>query len=162
MKITYGTIADSRSSITQNIINQKQIDRNFSVIDIGGIALNGKTDFSGTHSWSREVTDFVVDINAPADRTDCLPMDICDYKQWKKLEKIVEQRGMFDYAICTHTLEDVYNPIIVLEKLPSIARAGIITVPSARTELSSVENVSWLGLNPTAFIKFFNSSSVKS
>lgn len=145
MKISYGSLAAGREYIIQYIKHKKLNNNNFSVIDVGGIALNGQDDMSGTQSWSREVADVVVDINAPDDRTDCVAMDICDHKQWSKLETVVEQRGRFDYAICTHTLEDIYNPVLVLEKLPVIAKAGVIAVPSARTELSVAENIQWLG-----------------
>lgn len=145
MNITYGTIQDSRDQIISYVQSEKTINIGFRVIDLGGIAINGQEDMTGTYSWSSEIADFVVDINAPANRDDCLAIDICDADQWIKLETIVTEKGKFDYAICTHTLEDLYNPITALKKLPTIANAGMITVPSARTELSIVENMNWLG-----------------
>jgi hypothetical protein len=57
----------------------------------------------------------------------------------------VAEHGPFDYAICTHTLEDLYNPCCLLDYLPRIARAGIVTTPSIRTEFSRHENSAWLG-----------------
>ena len=53
MNITYGTILDGREYIKTYINSQRQPNPNYRVIDIGGIALNGQDDMSGTASWSQ-------------------------------------------------------------------------------------------------------------
>ena len=86
----------------------------------------------------------LVDINVES-TANSISIDICKESDWRKLHDLVEQQGKFDYCICTHTLEDIYNPIVALDNMPKIAKSGIITMPCARTELSHIENSSWLG-----------------
>jgi len=105
---------------------------NYRVIDIGG-AIN---------SWSAPVVDTIVDIN-PGAKT--MIMDICVSGAWDKVLNLVDHHGKYDYAICTHILEDVYDPFVTLNMLPRIAKRGIITMPSIRTELSNVESSFYLG-----------------
>ncbi len=57
----------------------------------------------------------------------------------------VIENGMFDYCICTHTLEDLYNPFPALNNMPKLAHAGVITMPSMADELSPVQNLAWNG-----------------
>jgi hypothetical protein len=38
-----------------------------------------------------------------------------------------------------------YNPFLVLDYLPKVAKAGIITMPSLLTELSRLEGYGWIG-----------------
>jgi len=135
MKIKYGNIAESRADIINYIVEQKQLNNSFRVIDIGGSA----------DGWSSNVCDLIVDFVPSKDLSKFINMDICRETEWQKLLNIVNIDGKFDYAICTHTLEDVYNPFTALEYLPKIAHQGIITMPSIYQELSRCENVNWLG-----------------
>lgn len=133
MVISYGTTLDSRNKILQKINHEKSL-KPFNVIDIGGEAIG----------WSSQVTDMLVDkntINSPSS----MQLDVCTHSEWQFLLNHVEENGLYDYAICTHTLEDLYNPFISLDFLPKVAKAGIITMPSMRTELSHVENPNWVG-----------------
>ena len=131
MQITRGTTDNSRNEILQKIRNIKQ-SQSYTVIDIGGI-VNG---------WTNEIADLVVDKNA-IDSEKSMQLDICVYPEWDKLINHVLKNGKYDYAICTHTLEDVYNPFDLIKLMPSIAKSGIISMPSANTELSPVENMNW-------------------
>jgi hypothetical protein len=136
MKITYGSIESGREYIKQNLRIRRLSNPTYRVIDLGGVAGGG---------WTNEICDLVVDINSPLDDPKAIAVDICDPDSWLKLFDITKKDGLFDYAICTHTLEDIYNPILPLKFLPKIARAGIITMPSMRTELSRPESNDWLG-----------------
>lgn len=118
-----------------HIQRMRRLNPSYSVIDLGG-ALGG---------WSEPVADLVVDIQSPQ-TAKSMPLDLCRPIDWDRLQDVVNQRGSkFDYAICTHTLEDLYDPIITLRRLPLIAHQGIITMPSIRTELSHVSSADWLG-----------------
>ena len=133
MQITFGTVNNSRNQILQKIIEEKQ-NSVFRVVDVGGV-VNG---------WSKEVVDLVIDKNT-TDTKKSMQIDICVYNDWNKILDDVTINGLYDYAICTHTLEDVYNPFTALEMLPKIAKAGVITMPSLRSELSKVESNDWIG-----------------
>jgi len=134
MIISKGPINEGRKYISDIVLDKKIQNNNFKVIDIGG-AVNG---------WTKPFVDFLVDINA-SDSVNNLKFDICVDSEWGKLKAIVDQQGKFDYCICTHTLEDLYNPLSALKYMPEIAHSGIITMPDARTELSHIESSKWLG-----------------
>ncbi len=54
--------------------------------------------------------------------------DICDREPWPFTD------DHFDFAVCSHTLEDVRDPVWVCAELNRVARAGYIEVPSRLEE----------------------------
>ena len=56
--------------------------------------------------------------------------DVCDRAPWPFDD------GQFDFAVCSHTLEDVRDPLWVCSELIRVARAGYIEVPSRLAEQS--------------------------
>lgn len=106
----------------------------FKVIDIGGEAGAG---------WNAGYVDAMVDINGG--NNPLYNFDICKPQAWQPLLDHVAVNGKFDYAICTHTLEDIYDPFVVLDNLGKIALRGGITTPSVRAELSHVEHPAYRG-----------------
>lgn len=130
MKVTYGPIDSARSFAFE----YKESNSNVKMIDIGGT----------TSGWSKDIVDLVVDIIAPSNEKN-IPLDICVDSQWKTLLDYVSKNGKFDYCICTHTLEDLYNPFTALNLMPEIANSGIITMPSIKLELSHCESESYYG-----------------
>lgn len=54
--------------------------------------------------------------------------DICAREPWPFEDK------QFDFAICSHTLEDVRDPVWVCQELQRVAKAGYIEVPSRLEE----------------------------
>jgi hypothetical protein len=61
--------------------------------------------------------------------------DLCDHRPWPIADKA------FDFATCSHLLEDVRDPIWICSELRRIAKAGYIEVPSRIVEQSKgVEN----------------------
>jgi hypothetical protein len=66
--------------------------------------------------------------------------DICAPGPWPLAD------GQFDFAICSHTLEDVRDPVKVCAELSRVARAGYVETPAAVTELTrGVESQHWCG-----------------
>jgi hypothetical protein len=65
--------------------------------------------------------------------------DICDREPWPFAER------EFDFAVCSHTLEDVRDPIWVAAELQRVAAAGYIEVPSLREELTYGLQGPWVG-----------------
>ncbi len=135
LNIRYGRTLHTRARILNDVGHIKQRTPGYSVIDVGGV-------FGG--GWSAAIADMVIDINAVTSPSG-VSIDVCDREAWNTMLEYVERHGRFDYAICTHTLEDLYNPFTTLELLPRIAKAGVITMPSIRTELTRIESAKWLG-----------------
>lgn len=65
--------------------------------------------------------------------------DICDREPWPFADK------QFDFAICSHTLEDVRDPVWVCSELIRVARAGYIEVPSRLVEQAWGVHGPWAG-----------------
>lgn len=54
--------------------------------------------------------------------------DICDGGRWPFTDK------EFDFALCSHTLEDVRDPLAVCREIVRVAKSGYIEVPSRLVE----------------------------
>src|SRR4051794_30369008 len=54
--------------------------------------------------------------------------DICSREPWPF------ENHQFDFAVCSHTLEDIRDPVWVCSELQRVARAGYIEVPSRLEE----------------------------
>ncbi|MBA3300753.1 MAG: class I SAM-dependent methyltransferase [Thermoleophilaceae bacterium] len=65
--------------------------------------------------------------------------DICDREPWPFAD------GEFDFAVCSHTLEDVRDPVWVCSELQRVARAGYIETPSRLEEQSFGIQGEWVG-----------------
>ncbi len=65
--------------------------------------------------------------------------DICMREPWPFAN------GQFDFAVCSHTLEDVRDPVFVASELQRVARAGYVEVPSLRQELTYGIQGPWVG-----------------
>src|SRR5688500_1405916 len=50
--------------------------------------------------------------------------DICDRERWPFSD------DQFDFVVCSHTLEDVRDPVWVCAELSRVARAGYVEVPA--------------------------------
>ena len=65
--------------------------------------------------------------------------DICDRESWPF------EDGQFDFAICSHTLEDVRDPVWVCSELTRVARAGYVETPSRLEEQAYGVQGPWVG-----------------
>jgi hypothetical protein len=67
-------------------------------------------------------------------------LDLCDRRPWPFKDRF------FDYAICSHLLEDVRDPIWICSELQRVAKAGYLEVPSRVEEQSKgVEHPCYAG-----------------
>lgn len=110
-----------------------------SVIDIGG----------AHNPWASEHTTAYLDIldireylkTYPHLLTDKIKAaavfkgDICHPSGWEEINTFVKINGKFDFSICTQTIEDVRDPIFVIEQLSKISKKGFISVPCKHSEL---------------------------
>jgi hypothetical protein len=98
------------------------------VLDVGG----GRSPFARA--------DWVLDLVAYEERRPVederftratwVQRDACDREPWPF------EDGRFDFAVCSHTLEDVRDPVWVCSELQRVARAGYAEVPSRLEEQS--------------------------
>jgi SAM-dependent methyltransferase len=65
--------------------------------------------------------------------------DICDREPYPFADKSI------DFVVCSHTLEDVRDPIFVCSEMNRIARAGYVETPSRLEEQSYGFQGPWVG-----------------
>lgn len=65
--------------------------------------------------------------------------DICGAEPWPFRD------DQFDFAVCSHTLEDVRDPLRVCEELCRVAKAGYVEVPAPVEELTFGLHGPWVG-----------------
>jgi hypothetical protein len=113
------------------------------VLDVGGAAKPfGRADWildlaaygaRGQLGWQGE---------RAAERFDAgtwVQRDICDREPWPFAD------GQFDFSICSHTLEDVRDPVWVCAELQRVSRAGYVEVPALHEELTYGIQGPWVG-----------------
>ncbi len=126
-------ISDGNRDNVIEYIQQNKSVRIFNVVDVGGSA----------GGWSSNYVDAIVDFNdIPGDTNNRIKHFKCDITHpsgWEELLLYVENNGKFDFCICTHTLEDIMNPVYVAEQIQKIAKEGYVAVPSKYRELSRFE-----------------------
>lgn len=66
-------------------------------------------------------------------------LDLCDRDPWPFAD------GQFDFAVCSHTLEDLRDPVGVCRELNRVAKAGYVEVPSRAEEQTLGVHGSWVG-----------------
>lgn len=94
-------------------------------------------DIGGANSFAHGFLDAVVDIREPqAAATHKFVGNIDEPEIWDKIKAHVKKHGKWDYAICTHTLEDINNPVYAARMIEDIANAGLIVEPSKYRELT--------------------------
>jgi len=81
--------------------------------------------------------------------------DMCDREPWPFTDR------QFDFAVCSHTLEDVRDPIWVAGELQRVAAAGYIEVPSLREELTYGIQGPWVGWSHHRWLVMVEPGSVE-
>lgn len=76
-----------------------------------------------------------------ADKADrVLARDICSKNSWVDLKD-----NEFDLVICTHTLEDIRDPLFAIEQMSRVGKSGFIAVPNVERELSYSRTPHYIG-----------------
>lgn len=94
-------------------------------------------DIGGANSFAHGHLDAIIDIRHPQASAENIfvgNIDMLDL--WVKVRDYVFKFGPWDYAICTHTLEDILNPMLVCGWIQHIAKAGLIVTPSKFREFA--------------------------
>ena len=103
---------------------------------------NTVIDFGGSVDlWAKDYVTHLVDIKRPDNFSEknFLKCDLDYDEDWDALENLCEKNGKFDFAICSHVLEDLNAPYIFCKKISKIAKAGYIAMPFKGSEFSFFE-----------------------
>lgn len=137
------TYKNIRADILRFLAEKKSAQTDFRVVDVGGAAGN----------WCDDYADAYVDIRSFDTDKKLYVGDICIEKTWLSIPE-----KSFDFAICTHVLEDIRDPITALKGLQRIAKSGFVATPTKWDELSTIEDILWLGNYHHRWIFDFDSS----
>jgi SAM-dependent methyltransferase len=130
-------LASSRASLLERLADNER------VLDVGG--------------WAKPLdrADWVIDLlpyetrglyggepDPSAERFSAetwVERDICDRRPWPF------EDGQFDFVVCSHTLEDVRDPIWVCSEMTRVGAAGYVEVPSRLEEQTYGLQGPWAG-----------------
>lgn len=109
--------------------------RSYSCIDIGASAMQ----------WSYPECMFVADSIAPIEPVRWFDVDLDNKKTWSELLDYVDKNGLFDFSICSHTLEDIHCPLELIYLISKISRSGFIAMPSKANEFCFLQQNPYRG-----------------
>jgi hypothetical protein len=119
---SYNQVGGRRDEIKKYIL-----DKGYKSIDLGASAMY----------WSYPECKFVADsVSISKEGTTFFEVNIEDKNTWSELLSYVSLNGKFDFSICSHTLEDVFNPLELIKLLENISHSGFIAIPSKYDEFS--------------------------
>jgi len=89
--------------------------------------------------WSYPECKVIADAN-PVEHKDItyFKLNIEDASNWSIIYDYVKVNGKFDYSICSHTMEDVFNPIELANHLSNISKQGYVAIPSKFNEFNKL------------------------
>jgi len=120
--------------------NKKKYKR---VIDIGGSQepfakefVNAYIDVMDPREYLKRFDGWLDD--GRVNKSDIWVNDLDDDMFWREFLEGLHKP--YDFAICSHVLEHVSNPYLVLRNLPIIAKRGWVAVPTVGIELKLQQN----------------------
>jgi hypothetical protein len=119
----------SRARLLSYVKAAKNADPALRVVDLGGAAL----------PWTSEVADAFVDLS-PSDKLPTIVGDLHSPELWRRIRE-----GGFNFCICSHTLEDLRDPLFVLGQIKETFRHGYIAVPNKHVEFGHIESSRYVG-----------------
>lgn len=119
-----------RSEVEEYIKKEKEKNPNYKIIDIGG----------ASNPWLDNHVDAYFDIQNFNTNKQLIQGDLNNQQIWSTIES-----KSWDFSICTHVLEDVRDPILLLNNIIRISKKGFIAVPNCIQEFKNIESDYWLG-----------------
>jgi len=117
-------------------LKQKIEKENYKSIDVGATA----------NYWSYPECKFVADAVAVSNEgTTFFKINLEDESTYSEVLEYVKNHGKFDYSICVHTIEDVFNPLMACRFLEQISHRGCIAIPSKYDEFSKLYDNKYRG-----------------
>ena len=144
--------ASEGATIRGHVLSEltKVSNQKWNIADCGG-GLGG--------SYFKEVLTAVIDLgdmkNSDGKKVKLYKGDINIDTVWKEIPD-----KHFDFIICTHTLEDIRDPLFVIKQLGRVAKAGLICVPTRHTELSPIQSKFYNGYSHHRWIFTFNKNTL--
>lgn len=122
-KVKLGAI-HSRDNEVNEYLQKINTKNKLQVIDVGASA----------NFWCSHVT-AIADIKASTQSgIKSFIGNINQIDVWNDVLEYVRVHGKFDFSICTHTLEDISNPLLVADMLGKISKGGFVATPSKYVE----------------------------
>jgi hypothetical protein len=122
IKWQYNNSCDQQQYIKNYILKNQ-----YTCIDIG----------ASMRFWSYPECKFAADIfTLSKEDITFFQINLEDQSTWTKLLEYVFLNGKFDFSICSHTLEDIFNPLNLIILLTNISHRGFVAVPSKYDEFS--------------------------
>lgn len=123
MTIILSSDGEIKDRAIEYLAEKKKSQPAYRVLDVGGYEM----------AWAGAYVDAYLDIQGGTYQG-----DICYQATWDQFSD-----KEWDFVVCTHTLEDLRNPVIVLDNILRVAKAGFIAVPHKHSELSNIAEQRW-------------------
>ena len=119
-----------RPEVIKLVEELKNENNNLTLIDIG----------ASHNPFDRRFLTHTFDImDTPIEGVHAFRGNMNRYQDWEPLLEYVKEHGKFNFCNCTHTLEDLANPMLAVEMIPQIAEQGFFAMPSKYNELQRRE-----------------------
>ena len=130
MEIVFSSNSEhSRQALLDYVRAHKAKELRFRVVDIGGAG----------NPWTASIVDAYADLRQVSGAQTIMG-DINDPETWQRIRS-----EKFDFCICSHTLEDLRDPLFVLSELQRSFRHGYIAVPNKHVEFSHIQSLHYVG-----------------
>lgn len=106
----------------KQLIEKYKIKPNDNILDIGGSMKQHQLIHVDT------LVDIIRPETAPYGKSKLLAKNFVQLDITK--EKLPFKDNEFDFCLCTHTLEDLYNPFLLLNEMSRVSKRGYISTPS--------------------------------
>jgi hypothetical protein len=127
----YNQAGEIREFVKQHIDSNK-----YKTIDIGASAMY----------WSYPECKYVADaVEIDRENLTFFKVDLEKKDTWSNIIEYVKNNGKFDFSICSHTLEDIFNPLDLIELLQIISNKGFIAIPSKYNEFTKLYGQKYRG-----------------
>ncbi len=128
-------INTGREKVLEYLKEQHAKYPDYKVLDIGG----------SCNCWAKEYVTHIIDfIDCPPGLEDKSYTKL-DFESLDGINVLDRYNKYFDFIICTHTLEDMLNPTVLVSLMGNMGVEGFIAVPSKYSELSKHESCYGLG-----------------
>ena len=124
---------------TKNLISSvKELikNNNYKSVDVGASA----------QPWSYPECDTFLDtVPLNIEGVNFFKVNLEDEDSRNEFLKYIEQNGKFDFSVCSHTIEDIFNPTDAIKFLTKISKRGYLSIPSKYNEFKKLFNNNYRG-----------------